>query len=135
MNLLSQQLRKKRMEKGFQAKDMAYALKITPSAYSRIESGKTKVSLDMANKISKKLETPLDELFDTSKSNYDIKNGDNSPLNLAAENSTLILQNEKLVEAVLKLADSVTKNNEQQILIMQSQNEIFREFAKFKKAI
>jgi hypothetical protein len=76
---------------------------------------------------------PLNELLDISKSNYEIKNGNNSPM--AIENSTLILQNEKLVEAVLKLTDQMTKNNEQQILMMQNQNEIFKEFVKLKKAI
>lgn len=135
MNLLSQQLRKKRMEKGLQAKDMAHALKIQPSKYSRIESGKTKVSLDMAKKIAETLKTPLNELTENTNGNYEIKNGNNSPLNLAAENSTLILQNEKLVDTVLKLVEQVSKNNEQQILIMQNQNDLFKEFIKLKKAI
>ncbi len=133
MNLLSEQLRKKRMEKGFQAKDMAYALNIEPSTYSRIENGKTKVSLDMAKKIAEKLESHIDDLIEKTSGNYEIKNGNNSPLNLAAENSTLILQNEKLVESVIKLAEQVNKNNEQQILIMQNQNELFKEVIKKSK--
>ena len=48
MNILPELLRKKRMEKGFQSKDMANALKLHPSIYSRIESGKTGITLDMA---------------------------------------------------------------------------------------
>ena len=46
MNLLAEQLRKKRMEKGLQAKDMAYALGLDPSSYSRIENGITKITLE-----------------------------------------------------------------------------------------
>ncbi len=132
MNLLAEQLRKKRMEKGLQAKDMAYALKIEASTYSRIESGQTRISLDMAKKIAETLQMPLDELIDDKNGKYEIKNGNNSPF--AIENSTLILQNEKLLEAVLKLVEQVTKTNEQQILLMQNQNDIYLEFAKVKKA-
>jgi transcriptional regulator with XRE-family HTH domain len=131
MNLLSQQLRKKRMEKGLQAKEMAYALKMTASAYSRIENGKTKVSYEMAQKIAEKLGSPINELFDTASSNYDIKNGNNSPI--AIENSTLILQSEKLIETVLMLAEQVAKNNEQQLLMMHNQNEILKEVVRLKK--
>lgn len=132
MNLLAEQLRKRRMVKGLQAKDMAYALNIEPSTYSRIESGQTKISLDMAKKIAETLQLPLNDLIEIKEGKYEIKNGNNSPF--AIENSTLTLQNEKLLEAVLKLVEKVTKTNEQQILLMQNQNNIYIEFAKVKKA-
>lgn len=139
MNLISETLRKKRMEKGLQAKDMAYALKIKPSTYSRIENGITKITIELAKKISEILQIPLNEFIDTAGSKYEIKNGDNSPF--AIENSNLTLHNEKLLESVFKLVDQIVKISEQQnkiaeqqILLMQNQNEIFKEFIKSKKS-
>lgn len=131
MNMLSEQLRKRRMEKGLQAKEMAYALKIEPSTYSRIENGQTKMTVDIAKQIAEVLQIPMSELLDNKEGKYQIKNGNNSPL--AIENSTVSLQNEKLINAILKLVEQQTKANEQQILIMQNQNELFKEFSKNKK--
>ncbi len=132
MNLLAEQLRKKRMEKGLQAKDMAYALGIDPSSYSRIENGITKITIEIAKKISEKLQIPINEFIDNSESKYEIKNGNNSPF--AIENSNLSMHNEKLLDSVFKLVDQITKTTEQQILLMQNQNEVFKEFAKIKKS-
>jgi transcriptional regulator with XRE-family HTH domain len=121
MTFLSQQLRNKRLEKGFQQKDLAYALKISTAAYSKIENGKTKISLDTAKKIADFLRIPITELVESKSGNIDIKNGNNSPL--AIENSTLILQNEKLIETQIKLS-------EQMIIMMQQQNDLFKEVIK-----
>jgi transcriptional regulator with XRE-family HTH domain len=128
MNILNEQLRKKRLEKGLQQKDMASALKISPPAYSKIESGQTRVNIELAQKIAEILEISLAELVEGKPSNYEIKNGDNSPLNLAAENSTLIMQNDKLIETQNKLA-------EQMIGIMQNQNDLFKEMIKLMKQL
>jgi transcriptional regulator with XRE-family HTH domain len=124
MNLITENLRKKRLEKGYQQKDMAYGLGISGAAYSKIESGKTKTSLEMAKKIASFLKIPLPELLEGQPSNIEIKNVTNSPF--AIENSTLIIQNEKLIETQIKLS-------EQMISIMQSQNDLFREVMKSVK--
>jgi transcriptional regulator with XRE-family HTH domain len=133
MDLLALQLRKKRMEKGLQAKDMAHALKIKPSSYSRIENGQTKMSVSMAKKIVEILQMPLGELFLEKLNPSDShKNSDSTFL---IDNSALFIQNEKLLESVLKLVEQVSKTNEQQIMLMQNQNDIFKEFSKLRKAI
>lgn len=124
MNLLTTHLRQKRIEKGYQQKDIAMFLKIGTSAYSKIENGKTKVTLDMAKAIAGFLKIPIQELIDGSKSYVDVSNVHNSAVN--NENSTIILQNEKLTESVLKLAEQV-------ILVLQNQTEVFKEFGKLMR--
>ncbi len=124
MNILSELLRKKRAEKGFQQKDMAYALNISPAAYSKIENGKTKISVELAKKMSIILEMPLSEFLEGKQRNIEINNGNNSPL--AIENSTLIMQNEKLMQTQIKLS-------EQMITIMNSQNDLIKEMTKLMK--
>ena len=88
--------------------------------------------LEIAKKISEKLQIPINEFIDNAENKYEIKNGNNSPF--AIDNSNLSLNNEKLLESVFKLVDQITKTTEQQILLMQNQNEIFKEFAKIKKS-
>jgi transcriptional regulator with XRE-family HTH domain len=51
MNALYHQLRQKRLERGMQQKEVAYQLNLSNAAYSKIESGKTNVSLALAKRI------------------------------------------------------------------------------------
>lgn len=74
----------------------------------------------------------MTDLIDNFQGKYEIKNGDHSPF--AIENSTLNCDNKKLTDSIFILMDQLTKLISQQILIMQNQNELFKDFIKIKKA-
>ena len=132
MNLLAEKLRRKRMEKGLQQKDMALGLKISTAAYSKIESGITNISLDLTKRIADMLQIPIAELMENKLGNIEIKNGDNC--NIVMEHGNLIMQNEKLTEALVNANKNQTKLTEQMIGIMQNQNELFKEVLKVAKS-
>jgi transcriptional regulator with XRE-family HTH domain len=58
-----------RLAKGYTNEYMAHKLDITASAYSKIEKGYTKLSVDMLNKISNILEIALVDLLKATEDN------------------------------------------------------------------
>lgn len=55
-----------RSKKGFSYENMAHDLDLSTSAYRKIETGETKLTVERLLDISKILETPLDELLETN---------------------------------------------------------------------
>ena len=55
-----------RTRKGFSYENMAHDLELSTSAYRKIETGETKLTVERLVDISKILETPLDEFLDTN---------------------------------------------------------------------
>ncbi|GAA4158329.1 hypothetical protein GCM10022217_19480 [Chryseobacterium ginsenosidimutans] len=54
-----------RSKKGFSYENMAHDLDLSTSAYRKIETGETKLTVERLVDISKILETPLNELLET----------------------------------------------------------------------
>lgn len=68
-----------RSKKGFSYENMAHDLDLSTSAYRKIETGETKLTVERLVDISKILETPLNELLDTdSQKNFNQENNDNA---------------------------------------------------------
>ncbi|MCX8533884.1 helix-turn-helix domain-containing protein [Chryseobacterium luquanense] len=68
-----------RSKKGFSYENMAHDLDLSTSAYRKIETGETKLTVERLVDISKILETPLNELMDTdSQKNFNQENKDNA---------------------------------------------------------
>jgi transcriptional regulator with XRE-family HTH domain len=55
-----------RTRKGFSYENMAHDLELSTSAYRKIETGETKLTVERLVDISKILETPLDEFLETN---------------------------------------------------------------------
>lgn len=68
-----------RNKKGFSYENMAHELELSTSAYRKIETGETKLTIERLMQISKVLETPLDNLLDMDyKKNFDQNNNDSA---------------------------------------------------------
>lgn len=68
-----------RNRKGLSYENMAHDLDLSVSAYRKIETGETKLTVERLVDISKILETPLDEFLDAdSQKNFKQENKDNS---------------------------------------------------------
>ncbi|MDR3024310.1 helix-turn-helix transcriptional regulator [Chryseobacterium sp.] len=55
-----------RSRKGFSYENMAHDLDLSTSAYRKIETGETKLTVERLVEISRILETPLDEFLETN---------------------------------------------------------------------
>lgn len=68
-----------RNKKGLSYENMAMDLDLSVSAYRKIETGETKLTVERLVEISKILETPLDEFLETnSQKNFNQENRENS---------------------------------------------------------
>ncbi|WP_454047989.1 helix-turn-helix domain-containing protein [Chryseobacterium sp. Marseille-Q8038] len=68
-----------RSKKGLSYENMAHDLDLSTSAYRKIETGETKLTVERLVDISKILETPLNELLESdSQKNFNQENKDNS---------------------------------------------------------
>jgi hypothetical protein len=75
-------------------------------------------------KIAEYLQVPIENFFEGAAS-YDIKNGDDSPFSVL-HNSTLITQNEKLIESHNKICESI-------LSVINNQNEVLKELTRVIK--
>lgn len=68
-----------RTRKGFSYENMAHDLDLSTSAYRKIETGETKLTVERLVDISRILETPLNDFLETdSQKNFNQENHDNS---------------------------------------------------------
>lgn len=68
-----------RNKKGLSYENMAIDLDLSVSAYRKIETGETKLTVERLVEISKILETPLDEFLETnSQKNFNQENKENT---------------------------------------------------------
>ena len=68
-----------RNKKGLSYENMAIDLDLSVSAYRKIETGETKLTVERLVEISKILETPLDDFLETnSQKNFNQENKDNA---------------------------------------------------------
>lgn len=71
--MIKQKLINKRKEKNLTQAEFAFAIGLDTSNYNRRENGITKISKKEWNKMSKILETPLDEIYEPEDGIYIIK--------------------------------------------------------------
>lgn len=94
-------IRNLRIKKGYTYENMAFDLDISPSAYRKIETHQTKLTVERLIKISEILEVDLEEILNIKPKNiYNQQIGENSSgyqdiKNLYAENQRTI---DKLIE-------------------------------------
>lgn len=68
-----------RTKKGFSYENMAHDLDLSASAYRKIETGETKLTVERLVDISKILETPLNDLLEVdSQKNFNQENKDSA---------------------------------------------------------
>ena len=61
--MLTQKIKQQRKERGYSQNYMAEKLGITPSAYSKIERGETKIDTDRLKKLSEVFDMDMNELL------------------------------------------------------------------------
>ena len=94
-------IRDTRKNKGFSHENMAHELKISPSAYNKLERSETTLSLERLLKIKDILDLPFSDLFELKTGdtfNQDLKdNAIGNVQNLYQENKEI---NEKLIQTL-----------------------------------
>jgi transcriptional regulator with XRE-family HTH domain len=63
-------IKKHRIEKGYTHEYMAFNLKMSQASYAKLEANKTKLSLERLDKISKILETTIEDLLEVKTEKY-----------------------------------------------------------------
>ena len=67
-----------RTKKGFSFENMAHELSITPSAYRKVETGETKLTVERLFQIVEILETSLSDILEIEKEVFQQNNSDNA---------------------------------------------------------
>lgn len=109
-------IRKIREYRNYTQQHMAEILGISQNAYSKIESGNTKLSTDRLEDIAKVLDVPYEAILNSEKQIFNIENNQIDRFygyieNLQEANSELIQsikdQNQLLIEVLKKLSDKL----------------------------
>jgi len=103
-----------RSTKGYSHEYMAYALDLSPSAYTKIERMDTKLTVERLYKIADILETNIGELIDQPNKTYNQTNNDNATGYLQ-DIETLNTENKETIQKLLDTKD---------MLILQQKEEI-----------
>lgn len=108
--MIKQKLISKRNEKNITQEDMAFRLGMNQSQYSRREAGTTKISKKEWDKITKILETPLEEIYEPEDGVY-IINNENANGNFG-NNNTYNAFSDFAVETMRKYIEKLEKENQ-----------------------
>ncbi len=96
------QVRKIREQKGLNQSDIANKLNIIPSAYNKLENGKSIPTLEQAYKIAEIIETPIYKLLPNSNVvNHNYENNQNCTIIGSVENLNLALNKAEELKANL----------------------------------
>ena len=112
MNNIVSNIRRIRDQKGYSQDSMAVELGITQTAYSRIESGESKLTIDRLQEIAKILDTDISAFLDASKvtiqsqTNNDSANGYVENLHIENKESA-----KKLIQSFEKLIQTLEDEN------------------------
>ncbi len=106
-----------RNKKGFSYENMAQDLDLSVSAYRKIETGETKLTVERLVDISKILETPLNDFLETeSQKNFNQEIRENATGYQAVDNENIYYEyseiSKKLIEVYEKQIEDLKAENE-----------------------
>jgi transcriptional regulator with XRE-family HTH domain len=113
---ITNRIKDAREKKNYSQQYLAEQLGISQKAYSKIENGETKLTVDNLLKISKVLEVNLNELFSTD--SFSIYN------NYHTHNGEGIVVNKQTSEKVQELYERLLKSKDEEIKLLRDRLEI-----------
>jgi transcriptional regulator with XRE-family HTH domain len=122
MNIqIGSKIRRLRENKGFSQEEMAEKLKISRSAYSRIESGETNSWVNHIEKLSKELDIKPEELFIGADSLIQNNQDTDSVIQNNTNNDTHITINQ-LSEKVIEMYEERIRELKEQVEFWKTKN-------------
>ena len=111
-----------RSKKGFSYENMAHDLDLSTSAYRKIETGETKLTVERLVDISKILETPLNELLETeSQKNFNQENKDNaSGFQGFNDDNRVYHENSELSQKLITIYEQQIKDLKEEVEYLKS---------------
>lgn len=115
---IGKRIRNFREAKGFSQEELAERLKISRSAYQRLENGETNSWINHIESICDTLEVTVDELLKTDESFVQVNNNNNE-----SSNSSGVIQNQTIN---YNLSDKLIEQYEERIKELKDQVEFWK---------
>jgi transcriptional regulator with XRE-family HTH domain len=110
-----------RSKKGFSYENMAQDLELSTSAYRKIETGETKLTVERLVDISKILETPLNDLLDTeSQKNFSQEIRENATGYQAVDNENIYYEYSEVSKKLIEVYEQQIKELKAEIEHLKS---------------
>ncbi len=110
-----------RSKKGFSYENMAQDLDLSTSAYRKIETGETKLTVERLVDISKILETPLNDLLDTeSQKNFNQEIRENATGYQAVDNENIYYEYSEVSKKLIEVYEQQIKDLKAEIEHLKS---------------
>lgn len=110
-----------RSKKGFSYENMAQDLDLSTSAYRKIETGETKLTVERLVDISKILETPLNDLLDTeSQKNFNQEIRENATGYQAVDNENIYYEYSEVSKKLIEVYEQQIKELKAEIEQLKS---------------
>lgn len=110
-----------RSKKGFSYENMAHDLELSTSAYRKIETGETKLTVERLVDISKILETPLNELLETdSQKNFNQEIRENATGYQAVDNENIYYEYSEVSKKLIEVYEQQIKDLKAEIEVLKS---------------
>ncbi|MDQ1160448.1 transcriptional regulator with XRE-family HTH domain [Chryseobacterium sp. SORGH_AS 447] len=110
-----------RSKKGFSYENMAHDLDLSTSAYRKIETGETKLTVERLVDISKILETPLNELLETdSQKNFNQEIRENATGYQAVDNENIYYEYSEVSKKLIEVYEQQIKDLKAEIEALKS---------------
>lgn len=110
-----------RSKKGFSYENMAHDLDLSTSAYRKIETGETKLTVERLVDISKILETPLNNFLDTeSQKNFNQEIRENGTGYQAVDNDNIYYEYSEVSKKLIEVYEQQIKDLKAEIEELKS---------------
>lgn len=110
-----------RSKKGFSYENMAHDLDLSTSAYRKIETGETKLTVERLVDISKILETPLNDLLETeSQKNFHQEIHENGTGYQAVDNENIYYEYSEVSKKLIEVYEQQIKDLKAEIEQLKS---------------
>lgn len=110
-----------RNKKGYTYENMADELDITPSAYRKIETGETKLTVERLFRISNILEAPINDFINFDKDSF-IQNNYNNESIISQKIENFYNDNKEITEQLIKSKDQLISFLQKEIDYLKSKN-------------
>lgn len=110
-----------RSKKGFSYENMAHDLDLSTSAYRKIETGETKLTVERLVDISKILETPLDEFLEiNSQKNFNQEIRENGTGYQAIDNDNIYYEYSEISKKLIDVYEQQIKELKEEVEYLKS---------------
>ncbi|MCX8525972.1 helix-turn-helix transcriptional regulator [Chryseobacterium formosus] len=110
-----------RSKKGFSYENMAHDLDLSTSAYRKIETGETKLTVERLVDISKILETPLDEFLEiNSQKNFNQEIRENGTGYQAIDNDNIYYEYSEVSKKLIDVYEQQIKDLKEEVEYLKS---------------